>query len=122
MTEHLQRVAEPTDDDSHYQRVCAGFQDAKIICDDSESIGLVKLSRTTSEWHLHQIQVLPDRQRKGIGTHVLNEVLIRAGREGVSVTLSVLHGNPARNLYERLGFRVVSETSTNAKLTWHHLF
>ncbi|EOH6072328.1 hypothetical protein ACMAVI_000356 [Burkholderia cenocepacia] len=35
------------------------------------------------------------------------------------VSLSVLHGNPARRLYERLGFRVASATDTSASMVWH---
>ncbi|MGU7783996.1 GNAT family N-acetyltransferase [Burkholderia sp. PU8-34] len=119
MTEHLQRVAMPTDDDTHWQRIGSHFEDAKVICAGTESIGLLKLSRTGSEWHLHQVQVMPAYQGRGIGNGVLHAVLAEATREGASVSLSVLHGNPARCLYERLGFRLVAETSVDAKLVWH---
>lgn len=119
MTEHLQRAAVPTDDEAHYQRIWLNFEDARIICEGDASIGLLKLSRTTGEWHLHQIQVLPSHQGKGIGKTVLGVVLDEARHEGIPVSLSVLHGNPARRLYERLGFRLVAETSLDAKLMWY---
>ncbi|KVQ99311.1 GCN5 family acetyltransferase [Burkholderia ubonensis] len=119
MTAHLQRSGVPTDDDTHYGRIRTNFEDAKIICDGTESIGLLKLSRTPDEWHLHQIQVLPAHQGKGIGNAVLRDVLAEATRAGVPVSLSVLQGNPARRLYEQLGFRLVTETPIDAKLTWH---
>ncbi|PCE34182.1 GNAT family N-acetyltransferase [Burkholderia ubonensis] len=119
MTAHLQRAGVPTDDDTHHRRIQANFEDAKIICDGAESIGLLKLSRATDEWHLHQIQVLPAHQGKGIGNALLRDVLAEATCAGVPVSLSVLQGNPARHLYEHLGFRVITETPIDAKLTWH---
>ncbi|RQV08126.1 GNAT family N-acetyltransferase [Burkholderia cenocepacia] len=118
MTEHLQRVGAPTDDDALDRRIRANFDDAMIVCDGSGAIGLLKVTRAADEWHVHQIQILPARQGQGIGEAVLNALLSDAAREHVPVSLSVLHGNPARRLYERLGFRVASETDTSANLIW----
>ncbi|WP_241300026.1 GNAT family N-acetyltransferase [Burkholderia stabilis] len=118
MTEHLQRVGEPTDDDAHDQRIRAHFDDAMIVCEGADAIGLLKVTRAADEWHVHQIQILPAHQGRGIGEAVLRELLGDAARENVPVSLSVLHGNPARKLYERLGFRLASETDTSASLVW----
>ncbi|ARK93498.1 GNAT family N-acetyltransferase [Burkholderia pseudomallei] len=119
MTAHLQRGGVATDDETHYQRIRANFEDARVICEGPEAIGLLKLSRASDEWHLHQIQILPGRQGKGIGKAVLREVLAEARSEGVPVSLSVVRENPARCLYEELGFRLVTETSIDATLMWH---
>lgn len=118
MTEHLQRMGEPVDEDAHLQRVWSNFDDAQIIRANDESIGLLKLNRAPDEWHVHQIQILPTHQGSGIGKRVLSAVLDEARCKGVHVSLSVLHGNPARRLYERLGFEVVTETSIEATLRW----
>ena len=118
MTEHLERAAVPVDDEAHYQRIRSNFEDAKIICEGNRSIGLVKLSRMPDEWHVHQIQVMPSYQGRGIGKAVLTAVLKEAQHVGVPVTLSVLHGNPARRLYEELGFQFVAEWSKSTKLVW----
>ncbi|RQS06116.1 N-acetyltransferase [Burkholderia sp. Bp8991] len=123
MTEHLQRVGAPTDDAAHHQRIATHFDDAMIVCEgtnaDADSIGLLKVTRAAGEWHVHQIQILPSRQGRGIGEAVLRELLSEAAREPVPVSLSVLHGNPARRLYERLGFWLLSETDSSANLIWH---
>lgn len=116
MTEHLQRVGAPTDDDAHDRRIRANFDDAMIVCEGADAIGLLKVTLAAGDWHVHQIQILPACQGRGIGAAVLNALLTDAARERVSVSLSVLHGNPARRLYERLGFRVVSETDTSANM------
>ncbi|RQQ56366.1 GNAT family N-acetyltransferase [Burkholderia stagnalis] len=118
MTEYLQRAAMPTDDEAHYQRIAAHFEDAAILCDEDVRIGLLKLSRTGDAWHLHQIQILPGHQGNGIGKAVLSRVLDEARHAGATVSLNVLHGNPARRLYERLGFECVTETSRDARLMW----
>ncbi|MEN8514348.1 GNAT family N-acetyltransferase [Burkholderia sp. RS02] len=118
MTEHLQRVGAPTDDEAHDRRIRAHFEDAMIVCEGADAIGLLKVTRSAGEWHVHQIQILPARQGRGIGEAVLRELLTDAARENVCISLSVLHGNPARRLYERLGFRPASETETSASLVW----
>ncbi|WP_338640731.1 GNAT family N-acetyltransferase [Burkholderia pyrrocinia] len=118
MTGHLQRVGAPTDDEAHDRRIRAHFDDAMIVCEGATAIGLLKVTRSAGEWHVHQIQLLPARQGQGIGEAVLRELLSDAARANVPVTLSVLHGNPARRLYERLGFRIESETETSASMIW----
>ncbi len=118
MTEHLQRVGAPTDDEAHDRRIRANFEDAMIVCEGADAIGLLKVTRAAGEWHVHQIQLLPARQGQGIGEAVLRELLTEAARANVPVSLSVLHGNPARRLYERLGFRPASETEASASLVW----
>ncbi|AIO45059.1 TPA: GNAT family N-acetyltransferase [Burkholderia cenocepacia] len=119
MTEHLQRVGAPTDDEAHDRRIRANFDDAMIVCEGVDAIGLLKVTRAAGEWHVHQIQILPARQGHGIGEAVLHALLTDAARAHVPVSLSVLHGNPARRLYERLGFRVASDTDTSANMIWH---
>jgi len=118
MTEYLERATIPVDDDAHYQRIRSNFEDAKIICEGNRSIGLIKLSRMPDEWHVHQIQVMPSSQGKGIGKAVLTAVLKEAEHVGIPVTLSVLHGNPARRLYDQLGFQFATELPKSTKLIW----
>ena len=122
MTEHLQRAGAPTDDETHHRRIAANFDGAMIVCEganaDAQAIGLLKVTRAADEWHVHQIQILPSRQGRGIGEAVLRELLAEAARAHVAVSLSVLHGNPARRLYERLGFRLAVQTECSATLIW----
>lgn len=118
MTEYLQIAGLPFNDEAHYQRILSNFEDAKIICEGRAMVGHLKLCRTSHDWHLHQIQILPAYQRRGIGEVVLMAVLAAAEREGVPVSLTVLHRNPARRLYERLGFKLTTETSIDAAMIW----
>jgi RimJ/RimL family protein N-acetyltransferase len=58
----------------------------------------------------------PAHGRKGLGTGLLLSVMDRAASGGLpSLSLAVSDANPARRLYERLGFRLV-ETSMTVSL------
>jgi ribosomal protein S18 acetylase RimI-like enzyme len=52
---------------------------------------------------------LPEFQRDGIGTELVRRMLQRAKELDVPVRLRVLRVNPAKRLYERMGFVVTSE-------------
>ncbi|WP_413464100.1 hypothetical protein [Burkholderia sp. AU28942] len=58
------------------------------------------------------------RQGHDIGEAVLRHLMTDAARAHVPVSLAVLHGNPARRLYARVGFTVVSETEASASMIW----
>jgi ribosomal protein S18 acetylase RimI-like enzyme len=53
------------------------------------------------------IGVTPHLRDRGIGGMLLNALIAEADRRGVGLCLNVRHDNPARRLYERLGFRLV---------------
>src|SRR5207253_3370975 len=48
-------------------------------------------------------------QRKGIGTEVMKRLIGEANEFNLAARLNVVRINPARRLYERLGFRVTHE-------------
>jgi ribosomal protein S18 acetylase RimI-like enzyme len=64
-----------------------------------------------------QIQLMPSLQGKGIGTRLLQSLVQEAREAGAGLKLSVLKANPARRLYERMGFVVVEEKATAYDMT-----
>ena len=90
-------------------RVLYRFDCAQIVSQDGRDIGLLKVCRDSEPWELSQIQLLPDRQRQGLGRRLIEGVLTEAKTAGVAVTLHVPRASPARRLYERLGFVVTGE-------------
>lgn len=56
------------------------------------------------------IAVLPEHLGKGVGTQLLTHILDAAREHFSSVVLSVRATNPARRLYERMGFVVFGTT------------
>lgn len=102
--------------EEHMQRVLNRFDCAQIIVIDERECGLLKLDRNGNDWHLIQIQLLPDLQGRGLGTKLMSNIISEATRAGATLRLGVLKANPARQLYERLGFLEVGETSDSVKM------
>ena len=76
---------------------------------DGQSIGIMKVERIDTHIQLHQLFILPEYQRRGIGSELLENLLAEGRASGLPVRLRVLRVNPAKRLYERHGFRVTSE-------------
>ncbi len=57
------------------------------------------------------ITLLPDWRDKNIGSSILKEILEKAAKEKLKVTIHVESFNPAMNLYKKLGFIKISETN-----------
>jgi GNAT superfamily N-acetyltransferase len=81
--------------------------------EEEEDIGAIAVERRERELYLARLELLPSHQGKGIGTALLQWVIAQAEQENVAVTLQVLKVNPARRLYERLGFATIGETETH---------
>ncbi len=65
-------------------------------------------SRITEDTPELVIAVLPDAQGQGIGTQLLTHLLASASQVHPVVMLTVRISNPARFLYERMGFERVA--------------
>lgn len=120
MTGHLERAGEPTSPEAHRARVRHRFGDIRIVLLDGEPVGMVKAYRDGDAWLLHQVQILPAHQGAGVGRRVVEGVIAAAGEAGLPVRLSVLDGNPARRLYERLGFRAVGREGNETVFVRDH--
>ena len=49
---------------------------------------------------------------------LIRDLQSEAERQGLPLNLQVLQGNPARRLYERLGFAATGETETHIMMSW----
>lgn len=83
-----------------------------VIVLDEKDIGVISIEEKEDEIFLSKIYILPEYQRRGIGTQLINYLLGVAFNSGLPVTLRVLKTNPSKLLYERLGFVEVGETET----------
>ncbi len=63
------------------------------------------------EIRIIDIALLPPWRNQGLGTGILTDILNRANDINRPVTIHVESFNPAMKLYERLGFKKVSETN-----------
>ncbi len=80
-----------------------------VIEQRGERIGRLYIELTDSEFTLMEITLSPALRGQGIGTAITAELLAQAHRLGRVMCLHVEPNNPARRLYERLGFTVKDE-------------
>jgi ribosomal protein S18 acetylase RimI-like enzyme len=100
-------------------RVDAAESGISVVEVDDRRVGRLRVTRTDGYIELSGIQLLPDFQRHGIGTAVIEDLKAQAVAAGIPLDLSVDKDNPqARKLYERLGFLPVGETEEEYKLRW----
>lgn len=82
-------------------------QEVSIIQVMDHDVSGLWLEWQSDALYIHEIQVVPDYQGKGLGTVVIREVIGQAAGRMLPVALSVVPANPrAQHLYERLGFVV----------------
>jgi len=67
--------------------------------------GYISVKRTPDTIYIDNIQISPAWQGHGIGSDILNRIL--DGSDKKSVKLATFDDNPAKRLYERMGFSVV---------------
>ena len=118
MEPHHRRAGITRTPEEQRARVLDQYECAEVIEEHGAPIGLWKVTRSLTEWQLLQVQLLPSRQGVGIVSSLLRSLLAEAKMASVPVTLNVLKVNPARRLYERLGFRVVGESEHSYRMRY----
>ena len=90
----------------------------EIILYNKKPAGRIFWVERETEIALIDLALLPRFQGKGIGKTIIEQVQQKAARKNKAVTLSVLKGNPAKRLYERLGFKKVDDKNNYEYLAW----
>ena len=79
----------------------------EILVNNGRDIGCLGIRYEDKVLFLEYVAILPEHQNRGLGSEVVRDVLRSAAERGVPVGLSVLKVNPARKLYERMGFQTI---------------
>jgi len=99
--------------DETFQRAyhAQGFDPAeyRVILVDSQEIGVLAVQYGDSEINLSELYILPEYQRLGHGSSIIKDLLTEGKLRSRRLKLGVLKVNPAKRLYERLGFTVIEE-------------
>lgn len=85
---------------------------------DSVLAGFLDLDESPERIWVENLELSPAHQGQGIGAAILTGLQRQAAATDLPVALQVLKVNPARRLYDRLGFRQTGETETHYQMTW----
>ena len=91
---------------------------AQVIMVDDVIAGLLDVVWKPDALHIVRIEIDPSFQGRGIGTRVVVDVLAEARRRGIPARLDVFIANPARRLYERLGFQEIGRDGPSVNMEW----
>ena len=88
--------------------------DFRVIQIAGTDIGIMAMERQQNCISLHQLFILPEYQRKGIGEAVMKLIINEAAEAKMAIRLQVLKvNNRAFKFYERLGFKRTGESDTH---------
>jgi len=85
----------------------------QIITLADTDIGMLSVEERTEDVFLRAIEIHPTYQQQGLGTTIIQHIIDDAARRMKPVRLQVLKVNPAKKLYDRLGFSVIEDTKTH---------
>lgn len=83
---------------------------AQVILVGNVTVGVLLVERHSTHIQLEQIYLLPEYQRLGIGTALMNNIIVEADQHKIPIRLRVMAVNPAKRFYEQLGFVVTEVT------------
>ncbi|MEM9214318.1 MAG: GNAT family N-acetyltransferase [Cyanobacteria bacterium P01_F01_bin.150] len=90
----------------------------QVIEQDGQSIGMYELQDRDDALYIARIEIIPARQRCGVGSHLLQRIIHQAIEQRKPLGLQVFKVNPAQHLYRRLGFRDTGETDTHIQMEY----
>jgi GNAT superfamily N-acetyltransferase len=107
-------------DDAQYSYFLKNFRPKtmRIIRYDGQDVGMVELLERPEELFIARFEVLPEFQNRGIGTTIIQWAIDQAVAAQKTLRLQVFKINPARRLYERMGFVETGEKETHIQMDW----
>ena len=103
--------------DEHYRSHYPGAS-LDVIELDGRRAGRLYVYRGEEDIRIMDIAVAPEFRGRGIGSALIEELIAEARSSGRSVSIHVEMQNPARALYERLGFVPVGEHGVYVLMEW----
>jgi GNAT superfamily N-acetyltransferase len=105
--DHRRQLAETLQPELHF-----------IVTQQGLDVALLSHERCATHWQLHKLFIAPEHQGRGLGTALVRWLQQQAQGLALPVRLRLLRVNPAKRLYERLGFAVVDEAPERFFMEW----
>jgi GNAT superfamily N-acetyltransferase len=102
---------------AHYQQHYPTAQ-WLLIMRNGEPAGRLYIDRWPQEHRLVDIALMPPHRSHGYGSALIQDLIDEAAAAGKPLTIHVEKNNPARTLYNRLGFRPAGEHGVYDLLEW----
>lgn len=102
---------------SHFERAFVPER-IQIVQEDGHRVGIYELQERHDELFLARIEIAPERQRRGVGSHLLKSLISQAIEKGKPLKLHVFKVNPAQRLYRQMGFTDTGETETHVQMQY----
>lgn len=106
----FQKVATKKELDKH-------INDMRIILVDGSDAGVTTFFEEDNKYVVGLILIHPDHQGKGIATKIISEYIDTAKKDKKEIKIKTYKENPARRLYERLGFKIYEEDKTHVHMS-----
>jgi GNAT superfamily N-acetyltransferase len=103
--------------DTYYRQNYAGATHHLILV-DGKGAGRLYVARLANEILVVDIALLPAFRSRGVGSQLLRELQAEATRASKPLRIHVEHVNPARRLYDRLGFTVLEDQGIYLFMEW----
>jgi ribosomal protein S18 acetylase RimI-like enzyme len=87
------------------------YQDTSwdLIVDEGRPIGRLYVARWAEEIRIVDIALMPEHRGSGVGTRLIRRLFDEGDASGRKVSIHVEIFNPARRLYDRMGFVQAAE-------------
>ncbi|SDP33875.1 GNAT family N-acetyltransferase [Afipia sp. GAS231] len=92
------------------------LDEVSIISVEGNDVGWLQVAELPAEIRLQKFYVSPQYQGSGIGSEVLGNLLVAWRSTDKKIVLRVLKNNPARRLYERLGFAAIADNGITFRM------
>lgn len=83
---------------------------AQVVLVGDVAVGVFLVERHSTHIQLEQIYLLPEYQHLGIGTALMNSLIVEAEQHKIPIRLRVMAVNSAKKFYEQFGFIVTEAT------------
>lgn len=105
---------------AEYQKKYPGAEH-QIIFYKNKPAGRLFTWESGAQFHLIDITILPEFKNKGIGSSVLKGLIMKTVQQKKRFTLFVARDNPAKRLYEKLGFKTIASLDTREEMEYINL-
>jgi ribosomal protein S18 acetylase RimI-like enzyme len=80
--------------------------------------GSLIVSRGDREIRIVDIALMPEFRNRGIGSEMIRRLILESTHSGTPLRLSVVRGNAAMHLYERLGFVAIGDDAMYCEMEY----